>query len=254
MTNTFNLHRLYRFMYRLLAMKQHSLLINLLASMGPLLAIFFLIAHFNPENALNGMQYGFSFPLVIIGLIASSKIFASVHNPHLNYNFFTLPVSTTEKFIGSWLLSGPLFALGFLLVYGLGYFLLCLAYNHLELFTAFFTLPKTYESISNFLFWQPVFLFGAIYFKNNQFMKTIGSIFLFYFICLILFITLGLNFGKEIFGSYMNSMTMNGQITEQSIELNTEIQRIIFISRLVVMSIGAIFLTLTYFKLRNKQA
>jgi hypothetical protein len=175
--NEINLNRLSYFISRQATLNFHPVLIAAGAIFGLLLVISLLVAYFNPEDLgnLKGLYQSVYF---IGGYILTSKIFYELNSPQRSYFLLTLPVSTLEKIIGSWVLT----SLGYTIIYGVFIFLISLittlvsgGYN----FLADIYDRQYFTEIGIFLVTQSIFFLGACYFRNNNFLKTLLAVIIF---------------------------------------------------------------------------
>jgi hypothetical protein len=176
MKSKFDINRLFNFIRRQAVLNIKPLMIAAGAIFGTLLLISIFVGYFSTAN-ISGLPGTYLTVLYICGFVFSSKVFAELHTPQKSYAYLTLPVSVTEKLIGSWLLSAPIFTVVFYLICIIFYFVACLAGNKAPEIHDIFNW-KDLRSIGGFLVLQSVFFLGAVYFRNNNFMKTVFSLFL----------------------------------------------------------------------------
>ena len=242
-SNVFDAGRLVQFMRRQATMHQQSALIAAGAVLGALLVISLLVAVFNRQGVpdLRGLYHTVFF---LGGYVFASQVFGELHSPQRSYAYLTLPVSTAEKLVGSWLVV----SLGYVVVYWIAAFLIYLAANMvadwphepLQLFNRDF-----FQSVIAFLVTQTVFFLGACYFRKNNFLKTLFALF-------VVAVVVGLYTGllawgmlsKE--GGNINFGQGEGYETGQVIE---QIATVFF--RYVL---GPFMLIVYYFRLKERQA
>ncbi len=174
-SNVFDGGRLVQFMRRQAAMHQQPALIAAGAVLGALLVISVLVAVFNPQGVpdLLGLYHTVFF---LGGYVFASQVFGELHSPQRSYTYLTLPVSTAEKLVGSWLLV----SLGYVVVYWVAAFLLYVVANLAsnwphdpqQMFNQDF-----WHSVVAFLVTQTIFFLGACYFRKNNFLKTLFALF-----------------------------------------------------------------------------
>lgn len=177
MNNKLEIDRLINFIKRQYVLNITSLVIGAAAVFGSLLMISELVGYFSPQSITN-LIHLYLFTFILCGLIFSSRAFNELHNPQKGYAFLTLPVSTLEKFIGSWLLTSLFYTIIFSLVCLLIYSLACMTGNRMDAFSEIFN-GDVLKKIATFLVMQSIFFLGSLYFRNNNFLKTILSLFLF---------------------------------------------------------------------------
>jgi len=121
------------------------------------------------------------------GLVITASLFDELHSPSTAFLNLTLPATAFEKLLSAWMISTVLFSLITLS----GYFLLHLAIqlstmaivptvSHIQLFNPFDL--EILEDIFTYVFYNSVFLLGAVYFTKLNFIKTLLSIILFVFV------------------------------------------------------------------------
>lgn len=174
-SNVFDGGRLVQFMRRQAAMHQQPALIAAGAVLGALLVISLLVGAFNQNDVrqLPGLYHAVFF---LGGYVFASQVFGELHSPQRSYTYLTLPVSTAEKLVGSWLLV----SLGYVVVYWLAAFLIYTVANLVadwphdphQMFNGDF-----FRSVGSFLVTQTIFFLGACYFRKNNFLKTLFALF-----------------------------------------------------------------------------
>lgn len=171
MEKRFDINRMINFIKRQWALNAASLMIGALATFGSLLVVSIILGYFFHNMTTIIHIYLVTFYITIC--VFTSKIFDELHNPQKGYAYLTLPVSTAEKLWGSWILSAPVFTVLFSIVCIILYFLACLVGGRMDAFHQIFDLNNL-EGIATFIVIQSIFFLGAIYFKKNNFMKTVA--------------------------------------------------------------------------------
>ncbi len=174
-SNVFDGGRLVQFMRRQAAMHQQPALIAAGAVLGALLVISLLVGVFNRNDVpdLRGLYHAVFF---LGGYVFASQVFGELHSPQRSSTYLTLPVSTAEKLVGSWLLV----SVGYVVVYWAVIFLIYTVANLVadwphdpqQLFDGDF-----FRSVGSFLVTQTIFFLGACYFRKNNFLKTLFALF-----------------------------------------------------------------------------
>ncbi len=203
--NIFSTHRLYLLIRRQVFSNGKSLLIALGGVSGFLLIISVLVAYFNP-SALIGLTALYFTCMFIGGYIFTSNIFNEMHQIQKSYSFLTLPVSINERLAAAWLLTGILFPIVSLLIMAAIVLLANLIMNltvDMAPFQSVFS-PTSLKLIKIYVITQSLFLLGAVYFRKNNFLKTLLALIV---VSLILNIYTGL-VGWALFGS-LNSEGMH---------------------------------------------
>jgi len=115
------------------------------------------------------------------GLLLTSHLFYELHSSASAYQLLTLPATTLEMLFSAWLLS----SIGYTLTVIIGLLGLSIvvetisailmgSYANFSLFN-----PLRMDSLATmgtYLGYQSIFLFGAVYFRKNNFIKTLISI------------------------------------------------------------------------------
>jgi len=136
------------------------------------------------------------FTYVIGGIIVSTLAFTEINKPETGYQFMTLPASSLEKFMSSWLFTSIVYSIMAFVVIFIGALLLALlGYFDLPVQGNVFEFGEMSEVLIQYLFANTLFLAGAAAFNRNAFFKTL--LFL-----LVLFFFLGIYAGSltKVFG------------------------------------------------------
>lgn len=176
--NTFSFNRLLLLGKRQVAGNLNGLLIAFAAIAGSLLVIALLTGYSSPASL---MDIGPLFYVVLFvgGFVFTSNIFAELHSPQKSIPFLTLPVSKLERLVNAWLLTAILFPILAFLAFAL---VLLLAYLILSIpipagaFEMFWS-AKALKIVILYFITQSIFLFGAVYFRKHNFLKTLLSLF-----------------------------------------------------------------------------
>jgi hypothetical protein len=171
---------------------------------------------FHPHRIDSDFHQGF-YPamLFIAGCLLSAGVFAEIHKPNRNANFFLLPASLFEKMLVRLLGSG----IGFALISTLVYYLFTLISSGIAAiydggrFPVFNPFTRgVLLTIAVYLVTHAIFLFGSVYFKKHSFMKTGISLFA---LVVLLSIFAGIVF-RIVYGDYFQGMNFmdNGIFTE----------------------------------------
>ena len=249
--NLFDLKRLLLLMRRQIFSSAKSLLIAFGGMAGTLLIISLLVAYFNPP-ALSGMVPLYFVVMFIGGYVFTSNIYFELHQVQRSYSYLTLPVSLTERLVSAWLITGPLFAvfslLAMLLIGLAGNLVMQLLNGTMPFNLVIFT--GSLKTIGIYLVTQSVFLLGAVYFRKNNFLKTLLALFL---VSLALNIYSGL-VGWGLFRSLSGDMVMmEGQVVIAPLEnLMTKVLPAVFKFIFWYLTIP-FFLVTTWFSLKERQ-
>lgn len=176
--NFFSIRRLSLLIKRQVYSSGSSLMIAFGGIAGFLLILSLLVAYFNPA-ALPGLTAVYFVAMFVGGFIYTSNIFNEMHQIQRSYSFLTLPVSVTERLLSAWILSGIIFPLASLLIMSLIVTLANLLMNlafELSPFQSIFS-GSSINAVKVYVVLQSIFFLGAIYFRKNNFIKTILALF-----------------------------------------------------------------------------
>ncbi len=148
------------------------------------------------------------------GLVIASSIFNELHSTNTCYRFLTLPATTAEKFLSAWLVTSVFYTVAVMLAI----FLLSFSVESLgaiirgswarfELFNPF--TDDVADTVSSYFFYHSIFFLGAIYFRKNNFLKTVLAYITIVIGLLIFFSFVMLIFGLSIQGELQVSMQLN---------------------------------------------
>ena len=110
------------------------------------------------------------------GYLMASRIFQELHDPARGYVLLTLPASAKEKFLSAWLITAPFYTIAVMAVLFLME-LVCSAID-VRLFGAGFGWfnPLNSEVLMKIIAYfgmHSIFLLGGVFFRKNNFIKTI---------------------------------------------------------------------------------
>ncbi|WP_114782180.1 hypothetical protein [Botryobacter ruber] len=243
MNPQFNSTRLGYFIKRHLYLNVSSLWIAIAAVVGTLLVISALFAYFNP-GTLPGLRNLYLVVFFVGGYFFTSKIFDEMHTPQKSYSFLTLPVSATEKLIGGWIITGPVYVLVFALFMVLLLFISSLIADRPEALPFLFD-SNFFTSIKVFLVTQTIFFLGACSFRGNNFLKTL----LMLFVLVLLIGMYGSGLAFLLFGE--GNISVNAYPADLKNTMEFIIKQVIpFIFWYLL---GPFLLLVSYFKLKERQ-
>jgi hypothetical protein len=175
------------------------------------------------------------------GLFLTSFIFDELHSSSTAFLTLTLPATSLEKLVASWLVSALLFtAVSFA-----GYYLLTLLLFVSTKLTLTTEIPHIFhnpfgeglgDATVTYLTYHSIFLLGAAYFKKNNFLKTALSLII---LGITLFFTLAAGLFLFAFDGSSFHLNLN--------DLAPAIQH------LIILAIIASALFATYVRLKNRQ-
>ncbi len=248
----FSLSRFKLVLKRYMVLNQRTWIIGFLSVGGFLLLISILPYISDMINLTGG---GFSsirdtaiFFYVLGGLLLTSMIFNEIHTPNSAFQFLTLPATTFEKLASVWFATTIVYTLAAIS----GIFVLSVIYETVEginlgiwsrfsLFNPF--QPQILSTILSYLFYQSIFLLGAVYFRKNNFLKT--------FLVIITFF-LGLFFFVNIIVLIIGLSQFEGFSFGISLGPNAPTWLTI-LEYLVGFILTLMFLLFSYLQLKNKQ-
>jgi hypothetical protein len=241
--NSFSFQRFLLLIKRTAVFNQKSWIIGIASAFGLLIIIWFTpVLTILPawhEYRIQSLLTPAIFFYTAGGLVITSSLFNELHSPATAFLNLTLPATAFEKLFSAWLISAVLFTLVTLT----GYFLLHLAiqlttmaivpsFPQIQLFNPFE--PEMFEDIFTYVFYNSLFLLGAVYFKKLNFIKTLLSIILFVFV-------------MGIIAGILSLFQPDNTLVFSLGELNPAI------TYSVLTAIMLLFLFLNYIRLKNRQ-
>ncbi len=180
--NIFSVNRLVKLFKRQIMLYKSSTYIAIGAISGALLIIFFLMA-FGERNCTYESQAGLFFPVFFIcGYIFASRSFNELNDYRTGYLYLTLPVSNVERLFVGWFNSSILYSIVgviiFIIISTLANILAALTFSFE--FTWFdYKFKVILISCAVYIVTQSIFILGGIYFKKQEFLKTLLAIIIF---------------------------------------------------------------------------
>jgi hypothetical protein len=188
-TNTFSIARLTHLIRRTISLNIHTWSIGFASVAGLLVIIWFLPFLFNaPEwhqNQLGSLLSVFLFFYMVGGLILTSSLFNEIHSPSTAFLNLCLPATAAEKITAAWIVSTILYTVTTVISFFLLMLVLFLISSIVLAgdYSLFLTNPFRGEiasQISTYTATHAIFLFGASFFRKNNFLKTLLLIVLFF--------------------------------------------------------------------------
>jgi hypothetical protein len=249
--NILNFSRLGLLLRRQILSNGRSLLIAFGGVAGFLLIVTLLVAYFDPSE-LNNLKSLYFSAMFIGGFIMTSNMYAELHQIQRSYSYLTLPVSVSERLLSGWIISGIIFPAVSLLVIALivllSNLIMALLVESAHFQSLFY--EGSLQVIKIYMITQTVFLLGAVYFRKNNFLKTILALFL---VMVVINLYIGL-VGWTLFGSFTDG---NMMIDESSMAEPMETLFTVHfpaVSRFVFNWLfGPFFLVTTWFSLKERQ-
>lgn len=248
--NQFSFSRFQLVLRRYIALNKRTWLIGLLCVAGFLFAIAVLptiSSMFNVDRPGFIAIRGFTLSLYTLGgLILTSMIFNEVHSSTEAFQFLTLPSTTLEKLSAAWFSGTVIYSVVSMVSIVILSVLIEVikgvntgSWTPFNMFNPFSA--DVLSTILGFFFYQSIFLLGAVYFKKNNFLKTLLVIIVF-----VLGLIVILNIGLLIFGLSQNQdFFVNIQLGAQ--------QWMTPLKYIVGIGLTLFFIWLSYLKLKNKQ-
>ncbi len=191
------------------------------------------------------------FAYFIGGLIVSSMAFTEINKPETGYQMMTLPASSLEKFVSTWLFTSIIYTI-------LAFVVITLAATLLYLFGQLglsirgdaFNLHEMGDAFKQYFVGNIIFLAGAAAFKRNAFFKTMLSFVVVFAFLVIYSLVLVKVFGftdlasgnSSGMGFALNGSSFNGMFS------NSERASVIAKTFLAVF-----FLVLGFFKFKERE-
>jgi len=177
----FDINRIKFLLIRQLRFSTQTLLIGFGAVVGLIVFILSMSVIFRNTGLESSAFFGLVMPFFFAGgYVFTSTIFSELKTSHRGYLYLTLPASTLEKLLVSWLITSVLYiAASIVVMFVINLLLMTVAIifssNPVPLFNLFD--PSVLKVYAIYLVTQSVFVLGAIYFRSVNFLKTILSLF-----------------------------------------------------------------------------
>ncbi len=249
--NQFSIQRFALLSQRYLMFNIKTWLIGLGAFSGILIVISLLQAYFsNGIFLLDGMA---TFGQVMIftgGYVITSMAYNEIHTPARSQFFLTLPATTLEKLLSHWIITSIVFivlanvllTLVLLIANGIAY----IAWG--SVISVFNPIAGTnLKLIAIYLSTQSVFFLGALFFRKNNFLKILLSLFVIATLIIIMLVIFAfIVFGETGFQTDMQLMDSNFKYWIE--ETFPEIMKVVFYGIM-----GPFFLLISYFRLKERE-
>jgi len=249
MNNTFNITRFVKLIKFKYALNAKSLLIQVggIAALFTIISGFVLYASQGTENAgkIDGYFLGIWIAMLFGGgLYLTSHSFSILQNTSRGFLYMQLPASTFEKLLMALLSTGIFFALMHTFLYTIlanfqymvwGWFVELPEYSFNPLNKDYFLIVKSY------LYMQPVFLLGALFFRKFNFVLTNLSIFLVGFV----------GFWLQVLVFFIAFGTLNPNF-QTSLHIENSEPDVWWLN-LIGIVIALVFISASYFKLKEKE-
>jgi len=183
--NNFSLKRFNLVLKRFIIFNRQSWLLGYGAGFGFLLLIWLIpITLSTPDSSHYSFDAILSSAFLIYtlgGLLLTSHLFYELHSSASAYQLLTLPAATFEILFSAWLIS----SLGYTLAVVIGLIGLSIVVESISAILmgsfANYSLFNPFRmdflaTMGTYLGYQSIFLFGAVFFRKNNFLKTLISI------------------------------------------------------------------------------
>ena len=247
--NQFSVQRLFLLMKRHSVMNAKTWLIGLGALSGVLIIIALIQSYSNGFYNLSTLVTLGTVFIFIAGFIVTSATYNELHTPARGQFYLILPANTLEKLLSNWLLSSILYVLAaFIILSGVLGITTLLSSWIFNTDIAFFN-PFTndnMEIMGQYIVVQSIFFLGALYFRKNNFPKTLLSIFV-------------ILFGLSILMGFLGWIILGefNQISEENLPESNFVfftETLPQIAKIIFWWITApFFLLVSYFKLKERE-
>jgi hypothetical protein len=192
--NQFSMQRFMLLMKRYLMFNHKTLLIGLGAIAGTLMVIGLLQVVITRGNFnLSALLTTGQIFVFVSGLILTSLSYNEIHVSARSQFYLTLPATTAEKLFSTWLIT----SIVYIVVANILLSLVLLLTNAIAAVgwgspISFFN-PFTYSNLTmmgSYLVAQSIFFLGALYFRQNNFLKTLLSLFVLSMVLNIIAVTI----------------------------------------------------------------
>lgn len=233
-------------------LNQKNWLIGILGITGLLFLFWFLPVmafNMNPDHfSFSRLEGAVTFFYVVGGFALTSRLFHEVHSPGSAFQLLTLPATNLEKFFAAWIIS----TVGYTIIAMLAIVFLSATIETISAFQlgtlSNFSLFNPFDpiilyTIEGYFYYQCIFFLGAIYFKKNNFLKTLLSAIIFVLSILFILGMVGLFYSLFYAEDFSFQIQLSDYLAYAPSYLSTIIG-IIFMSFMLFLS---------YLQIKNKQ-
>ncbi len=249
--NQFSLERFALLIKRYAMFNLKSWLIGFGALAGVLIVVSALSIIFSAGvYRISGMVTLGQIFIFVGGLMITSMAYNEIHTPAKSQFYLTLPATAAEKLFSHWIVTSVIFVLlANVLLSAVLFLTSAIAYMSLstpiEVFNPFTSENMTLMAI--YLVVHSIFFLGALYFRKNNFLKTILSVFVIQTVINIFIVILAyLLIGKEGFQTDMQGFNVG--LTQFGTETFPLLMKILFFGIL-----GPFCLLVSYFRLKERE-
>lgn len=249
-----NIKSLFLFIKRYFFINKNTISVAFGSAAGVIILIL-MFAAYQTKSFNSEILFSTVFPFYFIGgLIFTSSSFKELNDPKISYSFLTFPITTFEKLLGIWLSSSVLFSIASIATIYIINILVSVLSSQLFDFQLhidnIFTL-QLFTEVGKYIVIQSIFLLGAIYFRKNNFLKTILAI----FVVFTVFAILTGFAGRIIFNDFIGLHSFNFNSDNSSVELQTTFMNTIpqILKFTFWYLLTPFFLVVSYFRLKERQ-
>lgn len=252
MTSGFSFERFKQVLYRTLIFNKKQITLGSAGGIVGLPVFWFLMMIFDTDPvAQEKTEIMLSTGTVlyqIAGYIFTASIFSELHKNETASRSLTLPASTTEKLSAAWIVTYLIYTVG-----ALSILTLVLLFSNISGQLFFNADPLNMGTLTDiylnsvllfYLLFNSVFLFGAVLFRQYNFLKTAFSIVLFFIGVVMISGIISFIYGPinlTFFYPAFMGLTSNSELNRIIFELIYNIPPTLF------------FLTLSFYRLKNRQ-
>ena len=251
---TINLKRLFLFLKRYFFINKKTLCIAF-GGISAAVVIILMFAAYKTNSFNSDMLLSTVLPIYFLGgLIFTSSSFKELHDPKSAYSFLTFPISNLEKLTGLWLSTSVLFSIASIATIYIINILVSVLSSQLfdfQLQIGNIFVAELFQKIGSYIVFQSIFLLGAIYYRKNNFLKTIMAMFVVFSIFALL---IGLT-GRILFSDYMGAHDFNINSDNFPVDIQFTLKNTIpqILKFTYWYLLAPFFLTVSYFKLKERQ-
>ncbi len=233
----FSMNRLIQLCSRYFAIKKNMILLGGLAVFGLIAILYFLLVIFGllplRQSGVFGMMDLVFTVLSYAGYAFTSTMFNEVNTNSTATHFLTLPASSIEKLLSAWVVSYVCYTIVF--IFSLYIISLILGVGNNFIFS-----EEIINRLLAYTILQSIFLFGAVYFKANNFLSTIVALLAFAVMASLIVLALDyVGFSKN---GWVLSKFVKGDSTAA-----------LFKSVILTTTVSAFFIWLSLSRLKKRQ-
>ncbi|MFN3556424.1 MAG: hypothetical protein ACK4VN_10705 [Bacteroidales bacterium] len=250
--NQFSIQRFILLIKRQILLNAKNWLVGLGAIAGILIIVSLLQSYLGKSFNLPAMvNLGITL-IFVVGYMLTSGIYSEIHTPARSQFYLTLPATTAEKLFSNWAITSLLYVLISFILLSLSIALTSLLASLLfGTQTAFFNpfQPDYLKVMGVFVVTHSIFFLGSLYFRKNNFLKTVLAI----FILVMALSMIGGLLMYLLFEPGLNNIELSNQQLDPAMQRLFE-ETIPQIARIIFWAVLAPFFVLvSYFKLKERE-